>query len=176
LTEVSAERISNAVENMKYGDIIIDGKKLKFENIKVSEFNVDSMKLQKENGAYKVKLDGVNGVLESDATVKRNSKEASANLVGDIYSFESSNYDVTIQNVDGKIKAYVTTCNFIVTEDHVMSAKFSGDPELQKFLFYYFKEHLLSIVNRWAQTEICAVVKPQVQKILDEQNLNEIIG
>ena len=29
------------------------------------------MKLQKENGAYKVKLDGVNGILESDATVKR---------------------------------------------------------------------------------------------------------
>ena len=40
-------------------------------SIKVSEFNVDSMKLQKENGAYKVKLDGVNGILESDATVKR---------------------------------------------------------------------------------------------------------
>jgi len=149
--------------------------KLLFENIKVAKFNVDSMKLLNVNGAYKVQLDGVNGIIEADATAKQNSKEASAHTVGDIKSLKVSNYDVTIKKVDGQIKAEVTTCN-VITEDYLLSVKLEGDSGLQNFLTNFFEQYYVAIANRLSQTEICAIVKPEIQKLLDEKNLNEILG
>jgi len=73
ITDDAAKEISNVVENMKLTDIQqeVGDYKLLFENIKVAKFNVDSMKLLNVNGAYKVQLDGVNGIIEADATAKQ---------------------------------------------------------------------------------------------------------
>jgi len=177
LTDDAAKKISSVVENMKLTDIEqeIRDYKLSFENIKVAKFNVDSMKLLNVNGAYKVQLGGVNGIIEADATAKQKSKEASAHTLGKINSLKVSKYDVDIKKVDGQIKAEVTTCN-VVIEDYLLSVKLEGDSGLQNFLTNFFDQYYEAIANRLSQTEICAIVKPEIQKLLDEKNLNEILG
>jgi len=175
LTVDTSKEISNVVKNLKIGNKKkqIGNYNTEFKNIKVSKFNVGSMELVKVNGAYKVHLDGVSGLIEMDATVKQNSKQASVHTVGDINSLEVSNYDVTIKNVDGQIKAEVTNCN-VVIEDYLLSLKASGDLDLQNVLTSYVKKNYKMSVNYLSNTEICDVVRPEIQQLLDEQNLNKI--
>jgi len=179
LTEIASKEISSIVENLKFSSNLqqLGDYNVLFKNIKVSEFNVGSMKLVKENDAYKVQLGGVNGIIKMDASVRQNlsPKQASVHTVGDIDNLKVSNYDVTIKNVDGQIRAEVTACN-VVIEDYLLNLKASGDPGLQNFLTGYVKKNYKMSVNHLSNTEICEVVRPKIQKVLDVLNLNEILG
>merc|ERR1719457_159005 len=177
LNSDASKENSSVVENLKLSSnkLGVGDYDIEFKNIKVSKFNVGSMKLVNVNGAYKVQLDGVSGLIEMDATIKQNSKQASVHTVGDINSLEVSNYDVTIKKVGGQIKAEVTNCN-VVIEDYLLRLKASGDLDLQNVLTSYVKKNYKMSVNYLSNTEICDVVRPEIQKLLDVQNLNEILG
>jgi len=175
MTDDAAYEISNIVDNVKFTDLHhnLGYVNISFKNIKVSEFNVESMKLVNTYEGYKVLLDVVIGKIESDFTAQLFSQKATAHVLGKILNFILANYDVTIKEIDGQIKAEIIKCNMVV-EDYLLSVKAQGDTGLQSFLKNFAEKQYKGIATYLLQTNICASVKPEIQKILDERNLNEI--
>jgi len=177
LTDGAMQEISNAVENMEFADIqqTVGDFKVSFENMKVSRFDADSMKLIYVDGGYKAKFIGVAGVIESDVKATHDSKEASAHIVGDIYNLRNSDYDVTMNVVGGQIKPEVTGCNVDI-EEYDLSMDLQGEPYIQAFISDLVNQSYKALANQLSKTYICAIVKPEIQKLVDGQNFEEILG
>jgi len=182
----SAAELEQLVKSISLDDISdeIGDTKLYIKNIKVTGFNVGSAKLVASgDDIFRADLDGLSASIEADVKAVKEIKfwfikktvDASVHVKASISDLKFSQA-IKINDVDGQLKAEVGACVSRVGDiDYEIQGKnFWGN--LIALIGKYVKASFKGTIKNLASEKICPTVRPEIQKLLDGINLNEVMA
>jgi len=186
LGDGGAKQIEQLVKNIKLDDIFEDNGDIKIyiKNIKVTSFNIGSMNLvDGGDGTYRAELADLSGSIEADVrgvkTIKiwvfERTVDASLHVKANLSNLYLSQA-VKLNTVGDQLVPEVGACVSRVGDvDYEIQGKdFWGN--LIAYLSNAVKIQFKGMIKKTASNKICPIVKPELQKVLDSINLNEVIA
>jgi len=186
LGEDASEQLEQLVKSIKLEDISDENGdiKLYIKNMKVTGFNMGSVNLvDGGDGTYRADLDGLSASIEADVRgvkeigfwILKTTVDASVHVKASLSDLEFSQA-VTLNMVDDQLKADVGACVSRVGDvDYDIQGKdFWGN--LVALISKFVKGTFKGIIKNMASDKICPTVRPEIQKILDSININEIMA